>query len=144
MTGQQLLDILEFSVSYLPEEDGSFMQVSGVKFEVDPSIPTPVIVDEYYLFAGVGEGPKRVSHVQILDKESGTYQPVDPKRNYTLAAFDYQIKNLGCAGAFRYLKLKEDNLGQDVEVLVTYITDVLKGKIGKEYKNTEGRIRFRE
>lgn len=143
MTGQQLLDILEFSVSFLPGEDGSFMQVSGVKFEVDTSIPSPVMVDEYHLFAGVGEGPRRVSQVQVLDKESGNYQPVDTKRNYTLAAFDYQIKNLGCNGVFRFLILKEDNLGQDVEVLATYITDILKGRIGKEYEGTEGRIRIK-
>ena len=47
MTGQQLWDALEFSVSSLPGEDGSFMQVSGVKFEVDTSIPSPVVVDEF-------------------------------------------------------------------------------------------------
>lgn len=143
MTGQQLVDILEFSVSFLPEEDGSFMQVSGVKFEVDASIPSPVVVDAYNLFAGVGEGPRRISHVQVLNKENGHYEAVDLNRNYTLAAFDYQIKNLGCAGAFRYVTLEEDQLGQDVEVLASYIRSILKGKIGKAYEGTEGRIRLK-
>ena len=142
MTGQQLVDILEFSVSWLPEEDGSFMQVSGVKFEVDTSIPSSVLIDENQLFAGVGEGPRRVRNVQILDKDSGTYQPVNLNRTYTLAAFDYLLKEYGCSGAFRYVTLKDDNLGQDVEVLASYLTDILKGRIGKEYEGTEGRIRI--
>ena len=142
MTGQQLVDILELSVSWLPEEDGSFMQVSGVKFEVDTSIPSSVLIDENQLFAGVGEGPRRVRNVQILDKDSGTYQPVNLNRTYTLAAFDFQLKEYGCSGAFRYVTLKDDNLGQDVEVLASYLTDILKGRIGKEYEGTEGRIRI--
>jgi 2',3'-cyclic-nucleotide 2'-phosphodiesterase (5'-nucleotidase family) len=140
MTGQQLVDALEFSVSFLPFEDGSFMQVSGVKFEVDTTVPTPVNIDEYHLFAGVGEGKRRVSHVQIWDKASQQYLPVDLNRTYTLASFDYQIKNLGCAGIFRYATLQEEHLPQDIEVLATYIREVLGGHIGRAYQSTEGRI----
>ena len=143
MTGQQLVDALEFSVRFLPETSGGFMQVSGVKFVVDTSLPSPVLVDGHQLFAGVGEGKRRVSQVEILDRKSGTYQPVDLKREYTLASFDYQIKNLGNAGIFRYAKLKDDYLGQDVDVLASYITNVLKGRIGSEYKTGDGRIRIK-
>lgn len=50
-TGQQLLDILEVSVMNLPAEDGSFMQVSGLKFIVDPSVATPVVLDANNLFS---------------------------------------------------------------------------------------------
>ena len=140
LTGQQLVDALEFSVSYLPEEDGSFMQVSGVKFEVDTTVPTPVEKDEYHLFAGVGEGQRRVSHVQVWDKDSRQFLPVDLNRTYSLASFDYQIKNLGCAGIFRYATLQEDHLPQDIEVLATYIRQFLGGRIGKRYMQAEGRI----
>jgi 2',3'-cyclic-nucleotide 2'-phosphodiesterase (5'-nucleotidase family) len=140
MTGQQLVDALEFSVSFLPFEDGSFMQVSGVKFEVDTTVPTSIQRDEYQLFAGVGEGKRRVSHVQIWNKDSQQYLPVDLERTYTLASFDYQIKNLGCAGIFRYATLQEEHLPQDIEVLATYIREVLGGHIGRAYQSTEGRI----
>lgn len=125
LTGQQLVDALEFSVCLLPEENGSFMQVSGVKFEVDVSVPTPVEEDEYHLFAGVGEGKRRICNVVVLDKESGVYLPVDLNQKYTLASFDYQIKNLGCAGIFWYATLLEEHLPQDAEVLATYIRQVL-------------------
>ena len=140
MTGQQLVDALEFSVSFLPEENGSFMQVSGVKFVADASVPSPVQVDEHHLFAGVGEGQRRVSEVQVWDKVSRQYLPVDLDRTYTLASFDYQIKNLGCAGIFRYATLMEDHLPQDIEVLATYIRRVLGGRIGKRYMQADGRM----
>ena len=143
MTGQQLVDALEFSVCVLPEENGSFMQVSGVKFEVDVSVPTPVKEDECQLFAGVGEGKRRIRNVMVLDKESGVYQPVDLGKKYTLASFDYQIKNLGCAGIFRYATLLEEHLPQDAEVLATYIRQVLGGRIGKRYAQTDGRIKIK-
>ena len=140
LTGQQLLDVLEFSVSLLPYEDGSFMQVSGLKFNVDPSIQSPVVMDEKDLFLHVKEGKRRVSDLKIWDKESKTYQPVDLNRRYSLASFSYQLKDLGSSGIFRYTELKEDNLGLDVEVLASYIEQVLDGKISKQNTNLEGRI----
>ena len=140
MTGQQLLDALELSVSYLPDEDGSFMQVSGMTFEVDASVPSPVVLDEQGLFSHVEGDERRVSNLRILDKDSGTYQPIDLEKRYTLASFDFQLKELGSAGIFRYAELKDDNLGQDVEVLSTYIQQMLGGRIGMSYGAVEGRI----
>ena len=140
MTGQQLLDALELSVRYLPDEDGSFMQVSGMTFEVDASVPSPVVLDEQGLFSHVEGDERRVSNLRILDKDSGAYQPIDLEKRYTLASFDYQLKELGSAGIFRYAELKDDNLGQDVEVLSTYIQQTLGGRIGMSYGVAEGRI----
>ena len=37
-------------------------------------------------------------------------------------------------------ELLEDNLGQDVDILVSYITNVLHGRIEKLYAEVEGRI----
>ena len=143
MTGQQLLDALEFSVSFLPEEDGTFMQVSGMKFEVDTSVPSLVVLDENGLFSHVGEGSRRVGNLRILDRETGEYMPVDLERSYTLASFNFQLKDLGSAGIFRYATLKEDNLAQDVEVLSIYVEQMLAGRIGNQYAGVEGRICIR-
>ena len=140
LTGQQLWDALEFSVSSLPGEDGSFMQVSGVKFEVDTLIPSPIVVDEFGVFQHVGKGARRVGNLKVWDKENQAYLPVDLKRKYTLASFNYMLKNLGCSGIFRYTELLEDNLGQDVDILASYIANVLHGRIGKQYAEVEGRI----
>ena len=140
MTGQQLLDALEVSVSFLPYEDGTFMQVSGMRFKVNTSVPSPVVLDEADLFSHVADAPRRVGGLQILDKESGEYLPVDLDKRYTLASFSYLLKDLGGFGIFRYAELQEDNLGQDVEVLASYIETVLGGRIGQEYAGPEGRI----
>ena len=140
LTGQQLWDALEFSVSSLPGEDGSFMQVSGVIFEVDTSIPSPIVVDEFGVFQHVGQGARRVGNLKVWNKEKQAYLPVDLKRRYTLASLNYMLKNLGCSGIFRYTELLEDNLGQDVDILASYIANVLHGRIGKRYAEVEGRI----
>ena len=137
MTGQQLLDALEFSVSYLPYEDGTFMQVSGMKFEVDISIPSPVVLDDADLFSHVSDAPRRIKHLQILDKESGNYLPIDLEKYYTLASFNYQLKELGSSGIFRYAELMEDNLGQDVEILASYIENQLGNRIPDKYAVVE-------
>ena len=144
LTGQQLLDVLEMSVRFLPDSDGSFMQVSGMTFEVDSSVPSPVVLDEYSFFSHVSPAPRRVRHLQIWDEESGTYVPVDTERTYVLASFDYQLKEYGSHAIFRYARLKDDNLGQDVEILISYLKQMLGGRIGRSYATPEGRIRIRE
>lgn len=39
MMGMDLLEALEHSVSLLPEQNGAFLQVSGITYEVDPNAP---------------------------------------------------------------------------------------------------------
>ena len=142
LTGHQLLDVLEVSVRYLPDMDGSFMQVSGMTFQVDLSVPSPVVLDEYSWFSHISPAPRRVSHLQIWDKEQGVYVPVDADRTYILAGFDYQLKGYGSNAIFRYATLKDDNHGKDVEILVSYLTQMLGGRIGYSYATTEERIRI--
>ena len=139
ITGQQLLDALEVSVMSLPERAGSFMQVSGLRFKVNQAVPTPVVLDSGDLFSHIGNGERRVSDVQVLDKESGKYLPVDPQRTYTLGGINYTITQMGCDGIFRYTRLLQDNIGQDVEILAAYL-EMIGGTIGEEYKKSEGRI----
>ena len=142
LAGSQLLDVLEFSVALLPYEDGSFMHVSGLKFEVDTTVVSPVVLDDHDLFSHINEGKRRVRNLQVWDKETQTFQPVSSERTYTLGSINYLLKDMGSSGVFRYTKLKEDNLGQDVEILVSYITQALGGCIGQQYATTDGRILF--
>ncbi|MBR4845731.1 MAG: bifunctional metallophosphatase/5'-nucleotidase, partial [Bacteroidaceae bacterium] len=140
LTGQQLADVLECSVRLLPKENGSFMQVSGLRFEVDSSVPSPVEFDEDNLFTCVKDAPRRVSNISIKERECDDYKPIDLKRIYTLAGIDYHLKEMGSEGILRYATLKEDNQGSDVEVLATYIEQTLNGCIGQSYEQAEGRI----
>ena len=144
ITGQQLLDAMEFSVSHLPKESGEFMQVSGMRFEVDPSIPSPVVLDENNdLYSHVGEGPRRVSNLQILDSASGEYRSVDLSRKYTLASIDYILLEMGGSGILRYTEPIDKYWGMCIECISAYISDTLNGHIDSKYASTEGRMLFR-
>jgi len=138
MTGRQLLDVLEFSVSQLPNESGEFMHVSGIKFEVDASIPSPIFTDENGLYAGVDNTARRVSNAQILNKE-GTYEPIDLNRAYTIAGFNYHLMDGGGQGILNGANIIASDMGQDIEILSTYMQQNLGGKIDQKYAKTEGR-----
>ena len=46
VTGQIILDALEFGVRSLPEPTSRFPQVSGITYKIDESINSSVVVDE--------------------------------------------------------------------------------------------------
>lgn len=141
LSGQQLADALEVAVRLLPVENGSFMQVSGMRFSVDPQVPSPVTLDDDGLFTHIPPtAPRRVSHIYIRNRESGEYLPLDPGHIYTLASFDFVLKELGCDGILRHATIVKDNLGLDAEILATYVGQYLGGTIGEPYDKTEGRI----
>lgn len=139
MSGSQIMDALEVSAHLLPKENGGFLQVSGLKFKIDSSVKPSVQMDENEIFTHVGQR-RRVSDVQVLDKSRNKYLPIEPERTYTIASSSFLIENYGDNGILRYATVKESNLGQDVDILAIYIEQILGGKIGTEYNNTEGRI----
>ena len=140
ITGQQLADALEFSVSSLPDGVSAFLQVSGMKFEGDASIPSPVVFDvENDIYSHVGNGERRVSNLQIIDSETGDYFPVDLSCTYTLASIDYLLIELGCSGILRYIEPDDKYWTTDVEA-ITYYIDRLGGVIGLEYEGLDDRI----
>lgn len=139
MTGRQLKDVLEYSVSQLPNESGEFMHVSGLKFEVDASIPSPVSTDENGLYAEVGDTDRRVSNIQILNHE-GTYEPIDLTRTYTIAGFNYHLVDGGGQGILNGASILASDMGQDIEILSIYMQQYLGGTIDRRYTETEGRI----
>lgn len=139
MTGAQIMDALEVSTRLLPNENGGFLQVSGIRFKVDTSVTTSVVMDENEQFSHV-EGNRRVSDVEILDKENNEYHAIEPDRTYTIASSTFLVEDYGDNGILRYARVKESNLGQDVDMLAIYLQQILGGKIGAEYGNIEGRI----
>ena len=142
MTGAQLLDALEASAMNAPLEDGSFMQVSGMRYKINPGIPSPAVMGDDNLISHIGPGQRRVSDVKILHKESGVYLPLDLSRIYTMAGISYNIVDLGSNGIFRHARLLESNRGQDVEILLNYLQQELGGVIDQRYAVLEGRISF--
>ena len=140
-TGELLLDILEFSVSIAPGEFGGFQQVSGLKFEYDSSIPSPVVYDADHSFAGVN-GERRVKKVEILNKETGKYEPLDPKKTYTFAASSYVAIDHGDGFAMMSRCSSIQDLGiLDTDIIQNFLENYKNKHVGAEYAGTEGRIK---
>lgn len=143
ITGQQLLDVLEYAVSFLPAEAGVFMQVSGLRFKINPDIPTLVVMDpETQMFSHIENGERRVSEVEILDKQSGKYKEIELPRKYTMATLDYLILELGGSGIFKGVEPHPTYWGSDIEILCNYLENNLGGTIGSEYSKPQGRITY--
>ena len=135
-TGQEILDALEMSVRVMPEENGGFLQVSGLSFEINVKTPSSVTLDENGLFVSV-DGDRRVQNVMVGD------QPIDPAKTYTLACHDYLIKNAGDGYTmFQDNTLLQDAIMLDNQVLINYISDYLGGVIGADYANPYGQERI--
>ena len=141
LTGQQLTDVLEYAVSKLPDEAGVFMQVSGLRFKINPDIPSPVVIDpESEMFSHIKEGERRVSDIEIMDSESGEYNDIELSRRYTMATLDYLILELGGDGIFKDVEPDSTYWGADIEILRSYLENNLGGTIGDEYSKPQGRI----
>ncbi len=136
VTGQDILDALEWGASEVPEENGAFMQVSGLTYEIDSSIDSTCTRDENLMFTGVG-GARRVKNVMIGD------EPVDPEKTYTLTSNNYILFEHGDGFTmFDDAKVLEDSTRLDNQVLIDYITETLGGTVGEEYADPcgDGRI----
>ena len=90
VTGLELAEALEWSVSALPESSGRFLQVSGLCYAVDSDIASPVMTDEAGAFCGIS-GKCRVSDITVNG------EPLEPDREYLLAG-DEHILKYNCLG----------------------------------------------
>ena len=118
-TGELLLDILEFSVSIAPGEFGGFQQVSGLRFEYDSSIP-----------------------VEIMNRETGEYEPLQLDKTYTFAASSYLAIDHGDGFAMMERCTNIQDAGVlDTDIIQSFLENYKKNHVGTEYEGTEGRIK---
>lgn len=144
ISGEKLLDVLEFAVSSLPNEAGVFMQVSGIRYEINPDVASPVVWhSDSDLFSHVGEGERRISNVEVLDSASGEYKDIDLAKQYTVATLDYLILEKGGDGILDCVEPTITNWGAEIEILRHYIETTLGGVIGAEYSEPQGRINYK-
>ncbi len=138
-TGQEILDALEMAARVCPEENGGFLHVSGLKYTIDTTVRSTVVVDSNKMFVQVA-GNRRVKDVQVLTK-AGTYEAIDAAKTYTLASHNYMLKSGGDGiNMFMDNKLIKDSVMLDNQLLITYITKNLKGSIPSSYAKSQGRI----
>lgn len=142
ITGQILLDMLEMGVMNYPNEDGSFPHMSGVTFSVNTAVDSSVKIDENGFFTKV-DGDYRVYNVQVLDKDTGTYLPLDVDSRYVFAGFNYFLLDFGGGMTmFKDARILDAEGLLDVELLENYIVDYLGGVIDERYAEVENRITF--
>ena len=138
VTGQQIKDALEMGLRNYPEENGGFLQVSGLTFSVRTDIPSSVTLDDKGNFTGVA-GEYRVTDIQVGG------EPLDLNKTYTLASHNYMLKEGGDGMTmFAGCRIIRDEVMTDADMLAAYIRDSLGGVIGSVYGNPagDGRIRF--
>ena len=139
MSGQQILDALEFGARATPAEVGGFLQVSGIRFDIY-LVDSPVVLDDKGMCSHIAEGERRIANVEVLDSTTGEYHPIELDRIYTVGSFEYLVSGKGDAGVLQYATIKEGQLGQDLQMLADYIENALGGIISERYRKAEGRI----
>ena len=136
VTGQQILDALEWGSRAVPGETGGFLQVSGLCYEIHTYIESGCTEDENSMFTGV-QGERRVKNVLVGG------EPIDPEAYYTVASTDYYLLDNGDGYTmFDDSPLLQDRVKLDNQVLIDYITETLGGVIGGEYEDPLGQGRI--
>ena len=138
VTGQQILDALEWGAQACTGELGGFLQVSGISFTIDTTIPTSVTKDEAGMFTGVA-GERRVKDVMVGD------EPIDPEATYKLASHNYMLKNQGDGFAMfgtDNVTMILDCVMVDNQVLMNYLINELGGEVPADYADPYGQGRI--
>ena len=132
VTGQQLLNALEWGArgAGTGEEIGGFLHVAGVTYRIDTSVKSTVRQDDKGNWAGAPTGAYRVCDVQIYNKETQAYEPMDLNATYNLAGYNYTLRDLGDSfsmfeGAVNVL----DYVMEDYLVLAEYISGFDNGVV---------------
>ena len=135
ITGQQLLDALEWGArsAGTGEECGGFLQVAGITYKIDGEWPTSVQMDDKGVWVGAPTGGYRVHDVQVYNKETGAYEPLDLAASYNLAGYNYTLRDMGdgfnmFSGAVNVL----DYVMEDYMVLANYIQGYEGGNVEAE------------
>lgn len=133
ITGQSILDALEFGMSKLPILSGNFPQVSGISFDVDTSFESTVVVDEFGMFVNV-TGKRRVSNVKIngVDLESD--------KLYKASLIEFIANGGDGYSMLSKFEIYNESLITDTDALTNFIHDDLNGEIPIRYKEFQGRI----
>ena len=146
VTGQQILDALEWGAKDVaPEgvpavENGGFLQVSGLRYTINTAIPSTVQQDDKGVWTGGPTGAYRVTNVEVLNNETGAYEPLDLAAQYNLAGYNYTLRDLGdgfamFTGAVNVL----DYVAEDYMVLAAYVQSFEDGEV-TGYEAPAGRI----
>ncbi len=104
-----------------PQENGGFMQVAGLKYEVDTSVKSTVKTDSNGLFSEVS-GDYRIKNIMVYNKKTNQYEAFDENKEYTVGGINYILRNSGNGlSMFANSELVLDYIDEDYSVLAKYM-----------------------
>ncbi len=124
VTGRQIQDALEFGARYAGtgQENGGFLQVAGLTYEIHTDLPNTVQTDAQNVWIGGATGVPRVQNVKVYNKASGAYEPLDLAGTYSLAGMNYTLRSLGDGFAmFDGAELIKDYVSEDYLVTASHV-----------------------
>lgn len=130
VSGQQILDMLEWGARYVGEaESGSFLHTSGITYKIDTTLPNTIQTGENEAWQAAPQ-QYRVYDVMIYSRSTDSWQPLDTSAYYNLAGYNYNLRNLGDGftmfdGAENIL----DYVMEDYMVLANYVSAFEDGVI---------------
>ena len=137
ITGAELLEALEASTYCTPEAVGGFPQVAGIDMTIDTTKAYDANAETYP--ASTYYGPASINRVTINSINGKAF---DEKATYAVVTNDF------CAGggdtyyAFAAASAQFDTGVTLDEAVMAYVKSELKGVIGEEYAEPQGRIKL--
>lgn len=114
-----------------PAENGGFLQVSGMKFEIDCSVKSSVKTDDHGMFLSV-DGDYRVKNVMVYNKSTKAYEDLDLNKEYYVGGINYILRNSGNGlSMFEDSENVVDYVGEDYMILANYMAS---------FKNSNGDV----
>lgn len=139
VTGAELLEALEASTFALPDSLGGFPQIAGMNISIDATKKYDPQTTPYPSGSGKATyyGPASINRVTINSVNGKAF---DPNKTYAVVT-----NNFCAAGGDTYYAFAAASSQFDTglpldEVLMDYITTELKGVVGEQYAQPQGRI----
>ncbi len=137
MTGADVREALEFGARKVGTgENGGFLHVAGIKYTIDTSVPDTVKTNDKGMWVSAPEA-YRVKDIQVYNRETGVYEPLDLTKTYTMGGINYTLRNMGDGFAMLgNTKLVKDYVNEDYLVTSSYVKAFTKGEDGKPHIST--------
>ncbi|MBQ7216361.1 MAG: carboxylesterase family protein [Synergistaceae bacterium] len=133
VSGQTILDELELGAMYAPNNNGGLLQVSGLTYVIDTTIPSTVVLDENGMFSEV-TGDRRVRNVLVNG------EPIDPAKSYKVVGVSYVLRDQGDGHKFDGAVMLEADFAVNSDAFADYLRTI--DSVPESYAEAEGRMKI--
>lgn len=133
VSGQAILDELELGAMYAPNNNGGLLQVSGLTYVIDTTIPSTVVLDENGMFSEV-TGDRRVRNVLVNG------EPIDPAKSYKVVGVSYALRDQGDGHKFNGAVMLDADFSVNSDAFADYLRTL--DSVPESYAEAEGRMKI--